>query len=402
MLFSITTGISLSATFGFTVNPGYISFQNGRFILTCNGTTTWLLSNANSVVFQNLASSIGSLQTKPDRIQAAVPFPGRGNLLFIFGENVVEPWVDVGAALFPYQKQASYNIDYGCLNPSSIAELGNIVIWLGANEQSGPVIMISDGNSIKEISTDGIDFKFSELTQPTDCIGFLIKLDGHLIYQFTFKTDNLTYLYDLNTGEFFTATDENLNYHVARKVIFFNNQYYFVSFNDGNLYQIGTQFTDYQYSPTKIETIPRIRICPPTRFPSQLYGIIKSLSFTIENGQPNNIQNFYFFSGDPIILGTENINFISTENFIPIGLEQKFQLSYPIVQVASQAVDLSISRDGGENFGNQYRLNMNPPGVRKSRFIYQRLGQFNDCSVMLQFWGFSRFVVFDGVMEIYQ
>jgi hypothetical protein len=401
--FTVVTGASLTATFGFMVSPGYISFQNGRFILACLGTVNWILSAFNDgTTWPTTANSIGQLQTKPDTVQAAVPFPGRGNLLFLFGSNVVEAWTDVGAALFPYQRNNSFNIDYGCLNASSIADLGDKIVWLGANENSGPVIMVSDGNTIREISTDGLDFKFSQLTNPTDCVGFLIKLDGHLIYQFTFKTDNLSYLYDFDSQMFFTVSDENLNYHVARKIVFFNNQYFFVSFNDGNLYEFGTQFTNYQYAATTVREIPRIRICPPIRLPSQLYFIIKSLGFTIENGQPNNIQKFFFYAGQPIILGTEDFNEIATENGIAIGLDQKYQTGVTEVDVASEAVDLSISRDGGENFNNQLRLNMNPTGNRKSRFIYQRLGIANDSTVMLQFWGFGRFVVFDGVVEIYQ
>lgn len=404
--FSTITGASLTAQLGFNVSPGYISFQNGRFIVACLGTQNWILSAFNDGLSWPTSadiSQIGSLQTKPDTVQAAVPFPGRGNLLFVFGHNVVEPWVDVGAALFPYQKQASYNIDYGCLNAASIAELGNHTVWLGANEQSGPVIMVSDGNSIKEISTDGLDFKFSTLTDSTDCSGFLMKLDGHLIYQFTFKTDNLSYLYDFDMQLFFTVSDEFLNYHIARKVVFFNNQYFFVSFNDGNLYEFGTQFTNYEYSTTNIKQIPRFRICPPLRLPSQRYYIIKSLGFTIENGQPNSIQKFFFYAGEPILLAEEDGTIIAEENGVLLALDQQTESTYTEFDVASEAVDLSISRDGAENFGNQLRLNMNPTGNRKSRFIYQRLGIANDTTVMLQFWGYGRFVVpGDGVVEVYQ
>jgi len=397
------TGLSLTASFLFNVSPGYISFQNGRFILACLNTSTWLLSAFNDgTVWPNDSSHVGSLQSKPDTVQAAVPFPGKGNLLFLFGSNVVEPWVDVGAALFPYNRQNSYNVDYGCLNAASIADLGEHTVWLAANEQSGPVIMVSDGNSIKEISTDGLDFKFSGLTDPTDCVGFLIKLDGHLFYQFTFKTDNLSYIYDFDLNQFYTVSDENLNYHIARKVVFFNNQYYFVSFNDGNLYEFGTQYTNYQYAADDIRQIPRIRICPPLRLPSQRYYIIKSLSFMVENGQPNAIQTKFFYSGDPIALGSEDGNIIGTENFIPIGLEQKANRGINEFQLASEAIDLSISRDGGVNWGNQLRRNMNPTGNRKSLFNYLRLGIANDSSIMIQCWGFGRFVLFDGVAEIYQ
>ena len=64
--------------------------------------------------------------------------PGGGNNLLVFGTAVAESWQDVGAALFPYQRNSTFNIDYGCLNPSSIASLDNIVVWLGVNSNTGP------------------------------------------------------------------------------------------------------------------------------------------------------------------------------------------------------------------------------------------------------------------------
>jgi hypothetical protein len=285
----------------------------------------------------------------------------------LFGTTVGEQWNDIGAALFPYVRQSSFNLDYGCINPSSIAYQGNFIVWVGVSEEAGPVVMYTKGGSIREVSTDGIDYLFSTLQSPEDCSGFLIKVDGHLFYQFTFKSDNVSLILDLtNEGQetFFTVTDENLNYHIARKIVYFDNNYYFVSYNDGNLYAFGTSFTNYNYSlpnaaNPNVKEIPRIRYCPPIRYPTQRPFIIKSISFTIEQGQ---------------------------ENYPP----------------GNMAVDLSISRDGAETFSSQYRQVMNNTGFRKSRFIFQRCGQANDATVQLQFWGFERFVAFDGIAEIYQ
>lgn len=344
--------------------PGFLSFQNSRFICASIGEAVWRLSDfSNGLLWPDDSSHVGLLQTKPDTVQAAVPMPGRGNTLFLFGTTVGEQWNDTGAALFPYQRQSSFNLDYGCINPSSIAYQGNYIVWIGISEEAGPVVMYTTGGDIKEISTDGIDYLFSTLQSPEDCSGFLVKVDGHLFYQFTFKSDNISLILDMNTETFFTVTDENLNYHIARKIVYFDNNYYFVSYNDGNLYAFGTSFTNYNYSlpnatTPDVKEIPRIRYCPPVRFPTQRPYIAKSISFTIEQGQDNPLNNM--------------------------------------------CVDLSVSRDGAETFSSQYRQYMNPTGARKSRFIYQRCGQVNDLTVQLQFWGANRFTCFDGILEVYQ
>lgn len=348
-----------SAQFDFQ-NPGYIGFQNGRLIVAILGTTNWVLSAPNDAMsWPTGSANVASLQTKPDTVQAAFPMPGRGNMLMVFGSNVGEQWTDAGQAKFPYVRATSFNIDYGCINAATIATLDHLVMWLATNEQSGVVLMQSDGGSIKEISTDGINFKFSTLSAPQDCIGFLYKLDGHLIYQFTFTTDNLTYLYDISTETFFTATDENMNYHIARQVVLFHNKYYFVSINGGNVYEIGTKFTTYDYGFGEIHEIPRIRITPPFRLPTSRNFIIKKVLITAENGQPND-------------MGT------------------------------NMRIDLSISRNGAESFGSSYGLDMNPTGGYRNMLNFQRLGQANDVTLMFRMWGYGRYCITNGLMEIYE
>lgn len=378
--------------------PGFLSFQNTYFISPAMGTARWRLSNPNDgTIWQDASAFVGQLQTKPDTVQAVVPMPGHGNMTFVFGRTVAEQWTFTGQALFPWTRNSSINIDYGCINPSSIAYQGNYIVWIGINEEAGPVIMYTMGAAIKEVSTDGIDFLFSTLTAPQDCSGFLVKLDGHLFYQVTFKTDNITLALDLTNETFFTITDENMNYHPARKIVFFNNLYYFVSFNDANLYEFGTQFTNYNYQ-NNIEEIPRVRICSPIRLPSQRPMIFKSLGFTIEQGQPNfPVTPFveYMITEDTedFMLTEDGINLMVTEGFDPSTEDE--------TPTTNMTVFLAVSRDGGETFGNNVALSMNPTGKRKSRFIFQRLGRANDFTARLQFVGLSRYVVGAGVAEVY-
>lgn len=393
--------------------PGHISFQNQRFIVAATdsttGVTSWRLSVLTPIVDANswpaTAQFVGALQSKPDKVQAAVPFPGRGNILFLFGETVAEQWTNIASsALFPYQRSSNFNVDFGCLNPATIASLDMFVVWLAGNEQSGATIMYSTGGQAQKISNDGIDFKLANLTAPQDSFGFLFQQDGHVIYQITFYTDNLSYIYDFNTQKFFTVTDEDLNYHIARQVVFFKNKYWFVSAKDGGLYEFGTQYTNYEYSSDYVKEIPRIRTCPPFRIQNQTYFIMRSLGFTIENGQYNSYTTVsYDIDGNELILATENDNEITTENNVLLITEQDNTPTDNVTYVISNmAVDLKVSIDGGVNFGTSYRIDLNRAGKRRSRLVWYRIGQSNDMTPQFQFWGFGRFVAFDGVAEVYQ
>lgn len=378
---------------GVGFSPGFLSFQNGRTMTTNTSQypyTEWRLSD-----FNNAASwptqYISSLQSKPDRAQAILPIPGKGNMAFLMGKTVTEQWTDIGAAIFPYQRAANFSIDFGCINPATIAILENAVCWVGVNESSSPVIFYSAGGELKQISTEGISFKLSNLQFPETCSGFLFKQDGHLIYQITWQLDNLSYIYDFSTGLFFTVTDPNLDYHIAQSVVYFNNKYYFVSYKDGYLYEFGTQFTTLDG-----EEMPRIRITPPVRLPSQNWFVVNSASFTVENGQPNPALNKTIITTQENLLA-EDGDFLTTEDGTEI-IESGGD-TVETIPIYNMAIDLAMSKDGGVNFGNNSRYEMNPTGIRRSRAIWWNLGIANDLTFKIQFNGLSRYVAFDGVVK---
>lgn len=332
--------------------PGYICFQDTYFIAPDLNTSQWRLSdNNNGLVWPAAAANVGTFQTKSDRPLATIRFPGKGNLLFVMGNIVTEAWYDVGYQLFPYQRNTYFNIDYGCLNPATIAASDTLIVWLAANEKSGPVIMFTDGGAPNQISNDGINFKLAQLENPQDSYGFLFKQDGHLIYQLTFPSDNLSLIFDFNTKRFFTICDQYMNYHIAKRVVYFNNSYYFVSFNDGNLYELNSDYTTFDGA-----EIPRIRVCKNIRMPDSSRFIVNNLNFILEQGEAANVQR----------------------------------------------IDFSFSIDGGASFSSYEGIELNKQGHRQNRIDYWNKGMANDFVPQFRFWGTGRFVATNGVVSVYQ
>jgi len=332
--------------------PTAISFQDGRFISGDRRTNQWRLSDFNNgLSWPGDPSSVGVIQTKPDTVSYPLPIKGKGNALFLIGKTVTEQWYDLGYQLFPYQRNTFFNIDYGCLSAATVASQEDLVVWLAANEQSGPVIMVSQGGAPAPLSTDGINFKLAQLTTPQDSYGFIFKQDGHTFYQITFPTDNLTLLYDFNAKKFYHLCDKNMNYHIAKRVSFFNDAYYFISFNDGKLYEISSNYTTYNG-----DAIPRIRVTDPFRLPDTSSFITNEFDFVIEQGESQTVQR----------------------------------------------VDFSISKDGGQSFSNILTKNLNQTAHRRNRLRFWNLGRTNDLTMQFRFWSTGRFVCGDGTMSIYQ
>lgn len=338
--------------------PGYIAFQDGYFIASApqsTGNYAWRLSALNNgTSWPDDANHDGELQTKPTFCQAVIPVPSENGIVMVFGKTVVELWQDTGSQLFPYQRVSAYDIDYGCLSVATIAAMENMVVWLAANENAGPFIMFSQGGGAPQhISTDGIDYKLANLVNPQNSYGFLFRQDGHMIYQITFAdpADDFSLAYDFNTQKFFNVSANDMGMHIAKRVVFFNNTYYFVSFVDGNVYEFNSNFTTLNGS-----QVPRVRICPTIRLPDTNPFIVQNLNFPIEQGVATDIER----------------------------------------------VDLSISIDGGYQFSSYDSIQMQAQADRINRLVYWNLGWSNEFVPQFRFWGFGRFVFGNGTVSYYQ
>src|SRR6267154_865102 len=382
--------------------PGYIDFHDTYFLAAASGDSfytppannTWRLSESNNgLVWPDDAAHIGLLQTKPDNTQAVVRFPSKGNMIFVFGKTVAEPWFDVGYQLFPYQRNTSFNCDYGCLNPTTIAALDELVVWLGINEKGGPVIMASTGGLPEQITTDGIDYLLSNMQNPSDSQAFIYRQDGHVFYHINFYEDNLSLFYDFNMKKFYHASDEHGNYFIASYIAFFNNQYYFLSRNNGNLYAFDTIYTTYDGA-----EIPRIRTCKNIRNVQQETFIANDCGFTIETGNTDYLTREigpvylitedgkkYITEGSEIFLATQLNEIYITEDGDNMISEQNDPDSFeyliseqPDVVHLTPAVALSISIDGGDHFSSYDTIYLPPIGQRKNKLAWWQLGWSND------------------------
>jgi hypothetical protein len=347
-------------------SPGYISYFDGRFIAADVNSATFRISAfmpSGATSWPSNSQSVGELQSKPDYCKAVVAF---NKQILVFGRTLTEIWYDVGYQLFPLQQNNYYYIDYGCINAASIAlgtlevqssdqqvenDLVPICAWVGVNKNSGPVIMYTIGSNPRQISTDGINLLLENLQFPDQCYGFMYRQAGHTFYHITWNKDNLTLLYDFNARKFYYATDENLNYHIARNIALLNNKYYFISLNDTNIYQLSPNFEDQNGKQMQCwRTMSPIRNRDGSRF------IIQSVNLNLQQGDS----------------------------------------SYP------QRVDLSLSVDSGNSWGTIIGNELNPIGTRPNRLQYWNLGAANDATIRLHFVGKGRFVVVGGEAIIYQ
>lgn len=391
---------------GNEIQPNYVSYHNTFFLIaSAPGSTNsfkWYAFEFDTDTTIKLNTDF-SLQTKPDTAIAVKRLPGRGNNIIVFGFSVAELWTQVGGEE-NYRRISSLNFDSGAVTISSIAANEQFIMWLAQNESNAPAFMVTDGSESKRISTDGIDNLLQSIQFPDQSTAFIYRQDGHLFYQITFfnPADNLTLVYDFKLDKFYHVSDEDLNYHPARKVVFFNDKTYFISLDDAAIYQMGTQFIGYNYDlnpHAKPEMIPRIRICDTIRKGDSSRFRIRKFTFTMEQG----VNSYYTYRDyhDEIctgIMATEDGNYMITEDGDYMQAEGGTCFD---ADLDVPAVDFSFSKNGGESFSTIVRNPLNPQGIYQNIIRWNQLGECNEFTPQLRFWGLQRFVVSGGVVEVY-
>ena len=306
--------------------------------------------NSGLVYFSTLAAipqfendRVFRIGTEGDQALSIATLSSRRDI-FVFGSVVTEIWKDVGqnsfisdGTLIPFQRDNAIAINYGVLNAATVAVGFGLVVWLGTNSKSGPVLIFSNGGEARPLAgfeEDGLEFFLDNLSNPSDASGFLFQEYGHIFYQITFYTDNVSLLYDFKTARFFTVTDENMNHHIAFQHTNFNNKNYFLSFDDEKLYELSTDYSTYDGA-----SVPRMRICPSFRLPNNGRFKAKRVTLTSDAG----------------------------------------------VTAYNQAIDFSMSWNGARSYTPGYRQTIFPLGQYPNQIRFNQLGAGNDLTLRFKF-----------------
>ncbi len=388
--------------------PNYVEYHNSFFLfgngITTSVGSTWYVyfpSGNTSLVLQKVLA----LQTKSDFAVAVKKIPGQSNNVMVFGYTVSEIWTQVGGLQF-YIRNPTRNVDYGCLSVSTIADNDEYLVWLGANEDSTPIIIAYNGQQTMRISTDGIDHRLRKIKFPQQSTGEMYRSGGHLFYQLTFfnPADNWTLAYDFNTKLFIELTDHRFNHHPARIIMYFNGLRLFASLNNGSLYIIDSNiniinenvYGNLLPDPNLIFQIPRERITNSIRLVNAARFKVNSLSMTLEQGCDIEYQE----AMQPTFIITEQGEFMLTEDGTALMITEDSLYGSDFESRYIPCIDLAISRDGGVTWSNYVRRKLHPLGHRQNELHWESMGIFNDLQFKFRFMSNVRWIVNNGQADL--
>lgn len=191
-------------TFGQILDPAFlgadrIAFIEGWLIFNQPSTRTFF-SNAPVPYTLTFAGAFFALKdSTSDNLNTLFE---QNRELWLLGDTHGEVWYNAGGANFAFSRLPGIGPRIGCAAKHSIAAVGPEYCWLGRiGEQGENVIVMTNQYSYVRVSNHAIEHAITSYPLVSDAIGDSYEEEGHIIYQITFPTADVTWCLDVTTYE---------------------------------------------------------------------------------------------------------------------------------------------------------------------------------------------------------
>lgn len=347
----------LTNTFAIISDPAFSGSDNvvmidGWFVFNQPGTQGFYTPiSPYSITFGNAYYAL-----KDSSSDNLIAHAAHKELLWLIGERTTEIWYNAGGQYFPFQRLSTgVPLQYGCQAKHSVARVCSggqeSLIWFGRSERGDNQILRTKGFAVDCVSSPAFSKEVNQYPVTDDAIAYSYQEDTHEFYVLTFPTADSTWVYDTQTSllhkrlsydPYMTTVTNTINppgFHRHRSNCFLNFQGMRIvgDYQNGALYQLTRNaYTDAGWPLLAKRRSPHVW----------------------DGGQRGRV-----------FMGSLQLDFVpGVGNASGMGFDPQARLS--------------ISRDGGQTFGQQFSAPMGKIGQTLNRTMYRKLG-------------FSRDAVFD-------
>lgn len=168
--------------------------------------------------------------------------------MWLLGSVATEVWYNAGTAGFPFARNTSVYIEWGCSARDSVAYANNTIFFLGRSRTGGTVVISMNGYTPQVVSTAAINYQISTYTTVSDAVAITYQQEGHEFYAVTFPTAGVTWVYDMTIGQWHqrqSLISGNQTRWLANCFAFCYNKQLVGDYQSGNVYQLDmTNFTE--------------------------------------------------------------------------------------------------------------------------------------------------------------
>ena len=169
--------------------------SDGYFIgLDASGSGDFCISAYQDVTTWNALDF--AFEQTPD---LTISFKVLHRVLWLFGDNHCEPYVDSGNPNFPFTPDQTTYINSGIIAPYSLCIADNTLFYLGSSSGGANTVYRLTGATPTRVSTHAMETAISQFIT-SDAIFYRYNENGHEIVVMNFPTGNQTWVYDCSTG----------------------------------------------------------------------------------------------------------------------------------------------------------------------------------------------------------
>jgi hypothetical protein len=126
------------------------------------------------------------------------------NYIWLIGSQTSELWTGTGDDVSRFTPYTPVFLETGIIAPLSLTRIsiGQSLMWVAQDKDgAGYIVRIDNGYTPTKVSTIAVDHSVQGLNTLADAYAFSYQQDGHTFYVLSFPTDQVTWVFDLVTGE---------------------------------------------------------------------------------------------------------------------------------------------------------------------------------------------------------
>lgn len=170
-----------------------------------------------------------------------------GSDLFAFGPRSYECFQFIGDKDLPFIRQGGSMGNIGTTSAASVVAIGDNVFWMGSGVVGSRRAYTNNGYQAVAISTDALEEEWAGYSEFSEATSWTYSQAGYTYYVTSWATDNKTYVYCLESQQWFqastrVASDDTYNQWMAQQCTYAYDQLFVGDSTTTKLYSISQDF----------------------------------------------------------------------------------------------------------------------------------------------------------------
>jgi len=192
-IYNTVTGVFTTVTMPLT----HLVFIDSYFIGVDGTMNAYASDIYDGLTWNPLATA--PIQASPDSVQTVLSLYQQLFFIKEFSTEIYYNNGTATSVGFPYSRMAGAVINYGTPAPWSVALGGSSVLFLAHERDNFIGVVMLNGYMPTVVSPPAIIWHMSQSTDLTQCFAYCYSDEGHTFYVLTNPVDNWTWVYDLTT-----------------------------------------------------------------------------------------------------------------------------------------------------------------------------------------------------------